>query len=268
MVTSVNGASLAALLAREQAAANRASAGGASPQPATRPAGAPDPAVVYAGASGAPSLSAVLGLTDSLNRAASISDVGISAGQTIAGLVSMLRDNASAVQGGAGDPQALNANYQGVLAAIDQLATSASFQGVTMLDGGSDQDLSFQADLAGGTTISLASQDFTTGGPVLGLAGTDLLGGPDDLQALLAQIDAASGSLGERLGQMSAQSDQIQAHLGVVSQLQSALSGGVPAGEGADEARLQALAVQQALAGQTTSLANQAPQALLSLFRG
>ena len=62
-------------------------------------------------------------------------------------------------------------------------------------------------------------------------------------------------------------SDQIQTHLGLVSQMQSALSGAGAAGDGADGARLQALAVQQALAAQTGPVANQAPQALLSLFR-
>lgn len=264
MVTSVNAGSLAALLAQEQAAANRASGAEGAADPALQPDAAADPAVVYAGAADAPSLSAVLGVTDSLNRAASISDVGISAGQAIAGLVSVLRDKAVAAQGGAGDPQALDADFQGVLATIDQLASSASFQGVTMLGGGSDPSLSFKADLAGETTLSLASQDFTTGGPVLGLAGAGLLGGPDDLQSVLAQIDAASSNLADRLGDMSAQSDQIQAHLGVVSQLQSALSGQAA---GADSARLQALAVQQALAGETGPVANLAPQALLSLFR-
>ena len=267
MVTSVNAGSLAALMAQEQAAANRAAAAEGAPDPTTQPGAASDPAVVYAGAADAPSLSGILAVTDSLNRAASISDVGISAGQAIAGLVSVLRDKAVAAQGGAGDPQALDADYQGALATIDQLANSASFQGATMLDGGSDPNLSFKADLAGETTISLASQDFTTDGPVLGLAGTNLLGGADDLQSVLTQIDAASTSLAGRLADMNARSDQIQTHLGLVSQMQSALSGAGTAGDGADGARLQALAVQQALAAQTGPVANQAPQALLSLFR-
>jgi len=266
MVTSVNTGALAALLVQEQAAANRAPPPDASGDAGAGPA-APDQAVVYAGASTGPSLGGVLALTDGLNRAASISDVGIGAGQAIAGLISMLRDHAVSAQS-AGSPanrQALDADYQGALAAIDQLATSASFQGVTMLDGSAGPDLTFRADLAGESTISLAAQDFTTGGPVLGLAGSNLLGGPDDLQSLLTQIDQASSALADRLGQMSAQSEQIQAHLGVVGQLQTGLAAGHA--DGAEAARLQALAVQQGLAGQSASVANQAPQALLSLFR-
>jgi flagellin len=153
------------------------------------------------------------------------------------------------------------------LQTIDQLAGSASFQGVTMLNGGSGSDLQFQADPSGDTTIGLTPQDFTTGGPVLSLANTDLLGSQDDLASLLDQVNAASSGVTAQLSQMSAQSQQIQGHLGVVSQLSSALHGGASPDLDADSARLQALQIQQALAGQSQGVANQAPQALLSLFR-
>jgi flagellin len=264
MVTSVNGNALAALQARENALANRS----ASPQTAkTADGGAGfDPAVVYAGAADSPSLSALLSVQDSLNRAAGVSDVGVNAGQSIAQLLSLAREKAVAAQTAPADQKtALDADYQQLLQTIDQIAGSASFQGVRMLDG-STGDLAFKGDVSGDATFTLAGQDFTVGGPVLGLAGTDLLGSSGDLASLLGQVDAAGGALAERLSQMTAQSDQIQAHLGVVGQLQSALAGG-QADLDADGARLQALQVQQALSGQGAGVANQAPQALLSLFR-
>lgn len=266
MVTSVNSNLLAALQARENALANRTSDAQAPPQAADGATPGVQPAVVYAGSSGAPNLSAVLSLQDGLNRAASISDVGVSAGQAIAELLSLARDKVTATQAG-GDPAALNGDYQQLLQAIDQLANSAQHQGVKMLDGGSGGDLSFPADLTGDAMLSLTPQDFTVGGPTLGLAGTDLLGSSDDLAAVLGQVDAAGGAVAAQLAQMNGQGAQVQTHLAVVSQLSGALGADGPADLDADSARLQALQVQQALAGQPQGIANQAPQALLSLFR-
>lgn len=268
MVTSVNGNSLAALTARDNALAGRTSGLQNQGVPADGATG-PDQAVVYAGSSEAPNLSAVLSVQDSLNRAAGVSDVGVSAGQTIADLLSLVREKVSAAQGAASpeDKSGLDADYQQLLQTIDQIASSASFQGVKMLDGSSSGDLQFKADVRGDTSIAFTPHDLTVGGPVLGLAGTDLLGTSDDIAGVLGQVDAASAAVGARVSQMTAQGDQIQGHLGVVGQLQSALSGQAPADLDADGARLQALQIQQALAGQGTGIVNQGPQALLSLFR-
>jgi flagellin len=266
MVTSVNGNALTALQARENALAGRASGSGTTQSTDTSTANR-DAAVVYAGSSGAPSLSSLLSVQDSLNRAAGVSDVGVSAGQTISGLLGQLRDKAQAAQGAGPDQQAsLNADYQQVLGAIDQVAGSASFQGVNILDGSSG-DLQFKADATGDSTLTVAGQDFTTGGPVLGLAGTSLQGSPDDVAGVLGQVDTASQALAGQLSQMNAQSAQIQGHLTVVGQLQSALTGQGATDLDADGARLQALMAQQTLAGQGSGMANQAPQALLALFR-
>jgi hypothetical protein len=53
----------------------------------------------------------------------------------------------------------------------------------------------------------------------------------------------------------------------VVGQLQSVLAGPGATDLDADGARLQALMVQQTLAARGSGVANQAPQALLALFR-
>lgn len=270
MVTSVNGTSLAALLAQENALANRTSTTTPSlTDPLLDQGQTQDPASVFTGSSDASALSGILSAQDSLNRAASISDVGISAGKTISDLLSLVREKALAAQGATGgqDKTALNADYQKLLQTIDQLAKSASFQGVAMLSGGSGGDLQFKADVTGEAMVGLTPQDFTVGGPTIGLAGTNLLGSPADVASVLGQVDAAGGALSTQLSQMSAQSDQIQTHLGLVGQLQSALAAQGTTDLNADSARLQALQIQQTLTGQTQSIANQAPQALLSLFR-
>jgi flagellin len=265
MVTSVNSSLLAALQAKEHALANRQN-GLQTPGAADSGTTAANPAVVYAGASGTPDLSAVLSVQDSLNRAAGIADVGVNAGQTISGLLTLAREKISTVQAGGGDASALNDDYQKLLQTIDQLARSASFQSVTMLDGSASGDLTFKADVTGQASLSLTSQDFTVGGPTIGLAGTDLMGSSGDLTALMGQVNAAGAALSGQLTQMNGQVTQIQTHLGAVTQLSSALAGGSPNLD-ADGARLMALQIQQSLAGQTTAIGNQAPQAVLALFR-
>jgi flagellin len=267
MVTSVNGSSLAALLAQENALANRTSSGSPSTNSDAAPGQTQDPAVVYSGSAGGPSVSAILSVQDSLNRAASISDVGLSAGQTISDLLSLMRGKVVAAQNASSaDEQApIDADYQQLLQTMDQIAGSASFQGVTMLNGQSSGDLTFKADPNGDASVSLTPLDLTSAG--LGLSGTSATGSSDDLAGLLDQVDAATTSVAAQLSQLGGQSNQIQAHLSVLNQLQSSLAGAPSSDLSADGARLQALQVQQMLAEQGSGVANQAPQALLSLFR-
>jgi len=275
MVSGVNPSLLATLQAQDAALLNRAADGQATD--ATQAADAAqtpsvqDPAVIYAGSSGAPALSSVLSLQDGLNRAASISDVGISTGQTISGLLDLLKQKIAAAQASGDDKQkaALNDDYQQLLQTIDQMAKSAAFGGTTMLDGSASSGLQFKADANSDAMLSLTPQDFTVGGPVLGLADGSLTGSDDDLASLLTQVNAASASLSAQLSQMTAQSQQIQGHLGAVTQLSGALASNTTPDLDADGARLMALQVQQALQamGQTQSIASQGPQAVLAMFR-
>jgi flagellin len=268
MVTSVNGAALAALRAQENAAAGRATTDGSSAGSAAGASPNANPAVVYDGAPELPDLAAMRSVQDGLNSAVALSDVGLSAGRTISDLLGMMREKVASAQSASsdGEKQALDGDYQQLLKTIDQIASSASFQGVKVLDGASG-DLQFKADPNGDGTVSLTQQDFTTGGAVIGLAGTSLLGSSDDLANVLSQVDAAGARVATQLSQMSAQADQIRGHLGVLSQAQSSLAGEGQADLDADSARLQALQVQQMLSDQGGGVAGNSPQALLSLFR-
>ena len=86
-----------------------------------------------------------------------------------------------------------------------------------------------------------------------------------DLNASIDQVNAA-------LGEVGSQAKQIEAHNGFVSKLMDALEAGVgnlvDADLAKESARLTALQVQQQLGAQALSIANQAPQIILSLFRG
>jgi flagellin len=269
MVTSVNPSLISALSPQNRPANQTQDALQADPTGRTG-ASQSNAAAVYAGSDGSPSLSAVLSAQDSLNRAASLTDVGLAAGGSIADLLDLAGQKASAAAqtSDPGQVASLNGDFQTLLQTIDQIAGSASFQGVTMLNGGASQDFSVQAGLNGGAPVSLSFPDLTTSGPVLGLSGADLTGGADAIASVIDQINRASGSLSGALGQMQSQSDQIQGQLGLVGQLQDVLAGGAGQSDSAEAAQLQALQVQQGLIERGGAIGNQAPQALLSLFRG
>ena len=73
------------------------------------------------------------------------------------------------------------------------------------------------------------------------------------------------------LGELGSQAKQIEAHKTFVSKLVDTLESGignlVDADLAKESARLQALQVQQQLGAQSLSIANQAPQIILSLFQ-
>jgi flagellin len=89
--------------------------------------------------------------------------------------------------------------------------------------------------------------------------------------AAASNPDAGSTEANEAAPVGPSQADQIAAHAGLVAQasqaVQSSASSGVDPNLNDEGARLAALQLRQQLSGQNLSIANQAPQALLSLLR-
>ncbi|WP_425982828.1 flagellin [Brevundimonas sp. TWP1-2-1b1] len=243
--------------------------------------GARDNAAVWAVAQGQRadrgSLEAV---TTSLNRATSIADVTLAAGEQISDLLIELKGKATA----ASDESATlamrtsyNDEFQSLLKSIQSFADNAIFDGSNILDGTATAGINFLASADGAETITLDRQDLTLTG--LGLAATtapvaaapDLLTKPNADDAL-TRINAAISTSTARLAELGAQSKQIERHTTYVGKLSDALEAGignlVDADLAKESARLQALQVQQQLGVQALSIANQAPQIILSLFKG
>lgn len=129
------------------------------------------------------------------------------------------------------------------------------------------------ANAAGGGTVNMTTEIVTAGtGGLSGLAGINVNdgGGGNSAQALAdiegliqTSIDAAA-AFGSSQARIDTQSE-------FVGKLTDSLKTGIGALVDADmeeaSARMQALQVQQQLATQSLSIANQAPQNILSLFR-
>ena len=129
--------------------------------------GAKDNAAVWAVAQGQRadkgSLEAV---TTSLNRATSIADVSLAAGEQISDILLEMKQKATA----AADPSqsaATRASYdqefQALLKSVQSFADNAIFDGANILDGAATTDMTFLASADGNETIAMKRQNLTLG---------------------------------------------------------------------------------------------------------
>ena len=209
----------------------------------------------------------------SLDRATSIADVAMTAGQSISDLLIQLKEKVVAAQDPSLDPnsrKALDSDYKSILRQITQVATNASFNGADMLDG-STATIQFIANANATGHITLSAQNMSLGGAIITIPSTSSITTVALAATALTNLQTSIANVNQALGDMGAQARQIEAHNKFVSKLSDTLTTGVgnlvDADLAKESARLQALQVQQQLGTQALSIANQAPQVILSLFR-
>ncbi|MEN5362853.1 flagellin [Brevundimonas intermedia] len=235
--------------------------------------GAKDNAAVWAVAQGQRAdMGSLEAVTTSLKRATSITDVSLAAGEQISDLLVELQAKATAAADPSQSPETrdrYDEEFQALLGSITSFADNAVFDGANILDGSSTIAVPFLASADGAETISLSRQDLTVDG--LGLTGLSL-DTTAGAAAALAAVKTALTTSSSRLAELGAQAKQIERHTTFVGKLSDSLESGignlVDADLARESARLQALQVQQQLGVQSLSIANQAPQMILSLFQG
>ena len=214
-------------------------------------------------------------VTLSLGRAESISDTAITAAESISKLLIEMKSTAAQAMGdGLDDAQreALSQRYSNQMATLQSFIRNSSFDGANVLDGSKPNGVSFVADADANQSIMLQGRNSMPGGQVIlappsttALANTQAAA---DTHALLEQSIA---NVGDQLTEMAAERKRIEAQKGFVSRLADALAAGVggmvDTDLAAESALIQALQVKQELSASAVSIANSAPQALLSLFR-
>ena len=216
-------------------------------------------------------LGALGAVRTSLDRATSLADVSLAAGESISDLIIQMRQKAVAASDmsqSAESRAAYNDDFQSLVRSVQQFADAASFDGVNLLDDSLAAPLDFLASIDTADTISIDPQNMTSAG--LGLA-TLALTTQAGAAAALTAIDLALANVNSALASLGSQAKQIETHNNFVSKLADSLETGigklVDADLAKESARLQALQVQQQLGTQALSIANQAPQMILSLFR-
>ena len=220
-------------------------------------------------------MSALGAVKMSLDRATSIADVALAAGESVSDLLKLMREKVVAAKDTSlttTSLQSLNSDFQGLLKNLQQVISSAVFDGANLLDGSQAADMTFLADADAAQAITLSLQNLTLGGTINTLTATDDILTPANATAVLTRLDATMSAVNQAVGNIGTQAKQIDAHTNFVSKLSDVLETGVgnlvDADLAKESARLQALQVKQQLGARALSIANGAPQIILSLFKG
>jgi flagellin len=226
--------------------------------------------------------SAYTAVKTGLDRAKAIADVALAAGESLSDIFTQMREKAVAAADtsiSATSRAAYNSEFIALRDQVASVVANATFDGANLIGGGAA--LTFMANTTGTQTVSLPTldlrlvADYATAGPYTGTAmALDLT---DDLTTAAAaaqnrdRVAASLTFINSELARLGAAAKRIDSHAIFVGKLQDAITGGignmVDADLASESARLQSLQVKQQLGTQALSIANQAPQSILSLFR-
>jgi flagellin len=209
-----------------------------------------------------------------LDRAMSIGDTALTAGQSVAELLVKMKERVVAAQDvsiNGVSRQALQEDFSALLKQVAQVVRDAAFDDVRLLDNSLPGGVRFLADAEGAAFITLANQDLRLGQAVITLSVSASVLTLTAASASLALLNASIDNVSLALSEMGAQLKQLEQHNTFVGKLSDSVEGGVgnlvDADLAKESARLEALTVHQQLGAQALAIANQAPQIILSLFR-
>ncbi|MFT3811654.1 MAG: flagellin [Micropepsaceae bacterium] len=238
--------------------------------------GAKDNAAAWAIAQGMRADVGALGaVTSSLNRAKSITDVALAAGESISDLLVQMKEKAVAAADGSIDTAArniLNEDFRQLRAQISTIVQNAKFDGANLINGSLPSGLEMLADADATSAITLVPENLSIGGSIITIQNSTTLTTQAGASSAMALISASLENTNSALARIGSVGKKVDQHLVFVNKLSDALTGGignmVDADMATESARLQALQIKQQLGVQAISIANSAPQIILSLFQG
>mgnify|MGYP001553994659 CR=1 FL=1 len=236
--------------------------------------GAKDNFSVFAVAQGMRSDIGALGsVQSSLDRAVSIGDVAIAAGESISDLLIEMREKATAAMDPSIDTfarQAYDGDFKSLLDQINVILSNAEFDGANLLNGSLTNGIEFLADADATRAVTLGGQNMSISGSIITLASSASLGTATLAGDVVSAIQASLHNVNQALADLGSDLKKIEAHRIFVGKLMDSLTEGVgnlvDADMAKESARLQALQVKQQLGVQALSIANSEPQIILSLF--
>jgi flagellin len=210
---------------------------------------------------------------DSLSRATSSVDVAMSAGESISDMLTQMKEKALAASDTSLDTTsraALNTDFQALRDQITKTVQNATFNGINLLDG-SLPGLEALASADGISRMTVMTQKLSLSGGVVMLSTTSGFTSATSASLLLTSIDDSINNVSASLAQMGTSSKALEAHETFIGKLQDSITAGignlVDADLAKESAKLQSLQTKQQLGIQALSIANQAPQLVLSLFK-
>ncbi|HXS05925.1 MAG TPA: flagellin [Rhizomicrobium sp.] len=209
---------------------------------------------------------------NSLNNGSSAIDVALSAGQSISDLMIQLKQKALS----AADPsldtasrQALNSDFTALRDQITTIVKNAVFNNFNLVDGSTNM-VQALASSDGARRITTQAQNLSLDGTIVTLASTATVSTQAKASALISVIQTSLTNVNSALAKLSAGAAKFSIQATFTQKLADTLTAGignlVDANMADESAQLQSLQVKQQLGVQALSIANQAPQTILSLF--
>jgi flagellin len=210
---------------------------------------------------------------NSINNGSSAIDVALSAGQSISDLLIQMKQKALAAADSSLDTasrQALNANFSALRDQIATIVKNAVFNGFNLVDGSTTQ-VTALASADGTRRITTAAQNLKLSGSIVTVKTTSTISTQAKASTLIATIQSSLTNVNSALAKLSSGAAKFSIQSTFTQKLSDTLTAGignlVDANMAQESARLQSLQVKQQLGVQALSIANQAPQTILSLFR-
>jgi flagellin len=210
---------------------------------------------------------------NSIINGSSAIDVALSAGQSISDLLIQMKQKALAAADSSLDTtsrQALNASFTALRDQISTIVKNAVFNGFNLVDG-TTNSIAALASADGSRRITTAAQNLKLSGSVVTITTTSSISTQTKASALIATIQTSLTNVNSALAKLSSGAAKFSIQASFTQKLADTLTAGignlVDANMAQESARLQSLQVKQQLGVQALSIANQAPQTILALFR-
>ena len=218
-------------------------------------------------------VSGLQAVSASLDRAQSSLDVAIAAGEAVSDLLIELKEKAVAAKDSGLDTASrtsLNDDFQQLRDQITSIVQNAEFNGTNAVENSGDAIVAITND-TGSNTITIAAQDLSLGGANVTIGTAQTIGTQDAASVAVANIESSIQNVNTALSALGSGANRVELQQNFVDSLSDSIEVGIGNLVDADlaetSANLQSLQVRQQLGLQALSIANQAPQSVLSLFR-
>jgi flagellin len=210
---------------------------------------------------------------ESLQRAQSVTDVSLAAGETITDLLVQMKEKALAAIDttiSATDRQALATDFAALRTQINTAANNSGFNGASLISN-TAVAINALADDTGTKTISIQVQRLDLGSTNMVVTATTSLGTTAQASSALSLVNRSITNVALALSRIGTGSKALLNHTTFINKLQDAIDAGVgniiDADMAKEASRLQSIQAKQQLGFQALAIANQGPSNLLGLFR-
>ncbi|HEV2563155.1 MAG TPA: flagellin [Rhizomicrobium sp.] len=212
-------------------------------------------------------------VTDSLHRASSAVDVALSAGQSISDLLIQMKQKALSASDASMDTasrQALNEDFKALRDQISSIVSNAVFNGFNLVNGTTTQ-ITALASSDGARKVTVGAENMSLSGSIVTITSAASISTQTAASTMISTIETSLTNVDSSLARLSSGEKKLSIQADFVQKLSDTLTAGignlVDANMAQESAMLQSLQVKQQLGVQALSIANQAPQIVLSLFK-